>query len=284
MAAAGIPSPRLEIPREHIARDLYWHLHEGTPREAGDTFDAVAEAALLKDAVRAPATGEISRWAFLDDTIFSPVFADGDAVQVLLPGGTDSLPFDQEEQYVVFIPTSESVVMVPANEPQAIARAANFVEFFYDERKWLSFEPIIGSDGSWRTFDPPTDHPAHAACKRLGVVDRVALDTAQRRALAWVVDPAVEVSALQVVGSGSSLITICYWTEGIEALLPKADAISFWGSSDDHELLVDWDTATALVGERLLRLDHEPTRWLTMDYPTREELSALDQHRMRIPE
>lgn len=277
--AAGAGT-RPEIASQHIARDLFWQLQ--LDPSTTETMDTTTAAELLSAALDAPESSEISRWACLDETIFSPIFVDGDPLQVLLPGAMASAPFDGD--CIVFLPTRSCAIMVPANRADAVSRAAALVEFFYDAQDLLSFQPLIGRDGSWSGFNPTPDHLAYDACARLEVLDRVAIERAQREILVSVVAPAIEFGALQVLVSGSALWTVCTWNQGTETLLPEADAIRFSSAQDEPPMIVKWDAAISIVGERMLRTGHEPARWLTSGYPSPGELAALSMHQERLGE
>ena len=230
-------------------------------------------AAAINEATRSPA---LTTWADLDDSIFSPVGHSSDRIaRLLLPGGLSTLPIDSREQ-VVFLPTTESAIVVPSDRAAAVARAAELVEFFIDPATQISLLPIVGNDGKWRPFEPSPDHPAHDPWRHLLILDRAIVADAQRSALELISRSELHVAPLLTIQVGNSLHTACSWTQGIETLLPEADIVGLTDSNGEVRFLVPWEAVARLVSHRLFRTGHNPPRWLTVDFPNEDELDALE--------
>ena len=152
-ALAG--DPRTQIPRRHVAGEINCVLiseADGSAKILNDedllatneTFDELLDSTLSKEP-NAP----IEDWVSIDDQIFRPLTNDDSvASRVLRPGSLEKLPFDGKP--VLFLPTPTTAIVAPANNPEAIARAAELVPHFTDAEHHLSLRPLIRWTDRWQ--------------------------------------------------------------------------------------------------------------------------------------
>ncbi len=274
--AIGMPADRSTPPRRRIARDLYWMVD--APLDIAESPDFADIDAALDTATRSPAH---SAWGNLKHSIFSPVVESTEEIaRLLLPGGLTDLPLHGSE-VVLFVPTVDSAVISPANDWEAVSRACDLVQFFSDPARRISLQPLVGRDGQWQPFEPPPDHPAFRSCRRLSILDRVHVADAQTAALISVARPELHVASLIPVEILGSWQTACSWSRGTETLLPRAGLVELANEHGEGSFLVPWEAIENVVGHRLLRTGHHPSRWLTIGFPNSSELDALEVTRVR---
>jgi len=274
------------VPRRSIAGNLSWVLLDESPVSLrlidGDEIDSRESfKQLLETAIDDFSLDTIDGWASLDDAVFSPASDDPHLpTQVLRPGGLSSLPFEGDR--VVFMPTRTSVVVAPATNPEAVARAAELIEYFGDTSQHMSLRPIVGRHGNWQLFEPAPEHPAHVACARLRLLEAVAIAEYQKVLLADLVDPEIHIGSLQLVETGTQRQSLATWVSQTRSLLPKADLVALADDNGAPLFAVPWDDVQRIAGARLHQTDHFPTRWLTFDSPNETELKALEEARVPL--
>jgi len=281
----SVIGPEYTVPRRTIGGNLHWVLVDETPvslrlvdkddlAEWNQSFDRLLDTAMANFPIR-----PVDRWASIEDSIFSPAVEDEFlATRVLHPRGLDEIPFSGEA--VLFLPTRSTVIIAPASNQSAVARAAELTQFFVDMTQPLSLVPLIGENAQWRAFSPPADHRAHDACARLAAIDEVAAAEYQRAILTDFAAGDVHLVPLQLLDAddadGAGIpVSVCTWSEHSPALLPHADVVAFSNSGEDMPFLVPWEAVLATCGHRLTKTQHRPTRYLTYDYPTASEIATL---------
>lgn len=77
------------------------------------------------------------------------------------------------------------------------------------------------------------------------------------------------------------LASMCTWTEGVDSLLPKTDAITFIGTAGGAPKIVartSWENAVPLVGDLMEQTHDYPPRFRTKSFPTLQQLDAMGIH------
>ena len=79
------------------------------------------------------------------------------------------------------------------------------------------------------------------------------------------------ISGGDIAGSAS----YCVWAKGVVSLLPKTDKIAFMEGEGLQPAIVDWDQASAVVGDLMELQEIYPVRYRVEGFPTSEQLAAL---------
>ena len=269
----------VEIPHRNIEGEINWVLVDEqslTVRvidkdyvdRTGGTFDELLASTLANDP---PAP--ISDWASVEDQIFSPSPpASGSvAAQILHAGESDSLPFDGPA--VVFLPTTATAIVVPATDPEAVARAGELTAHFIEPTHHLSLQPLVNTGARWHRLRLTSDHPAYSACSRLAKLDKVAAHDLQREHLARTL-PDIHIAASHTAASETTAVTVTSISCGSPTLVPQTDVVAVV-RCDGPSVFVAWEHFSEILGSKLEATDHYPTRWRLAVDPTARELAAL---------
>ncbi len=275
----GLPAGS-NLPSLPIAGDLAWTVVWDTPAimdpidedqvdRWGYTFDELLGVAKTNLAMQ-PFLG----WNVIDDRLYAPTGLDDyDGTRIFLPGALDFLPFDGDR--VVFHPTRSSCAVVSADDPDAIALAADHALTQLSAANRVSLTPIVGRTGHWRPLQLESGHPAYDSWRQLIAYDRAAgYDTQDALLRASVGDDAFVAKHVLVEDPNGALSSYCTWSRDVETLLPVTDRVALY-EENTEPFLVPWVAAVEVCGELLEPTNHYPERVRVREFPSSTELSIL---------
>jgi hypothetical protein len=76
-------------------------------------------------------------------------------------------------------------------------------------------------------------------------------------------------------GDIAGAATYCVWGKGVVSLLPRTDKIAFMEGEGLQPAIVDWDQASAVVGDLMEMQELYPTRYRVEQFPMVEQLAIL---------
>jgi hypothetical protein len=139
-------------------------------------------------------------------------------------------------------------------------------------------------DGQWRPFLPPESSEAYEILYRHRVASVWRDYDEQKRLLDELhekrgIDVHVATYAAHEDRATQQLSTVAVWSERVEALLPRTDSVAFTsGDPQDPEMLgvAPWERVAEVAGELMEQTDHWPPRWRVTQFPTQEQLDAME--------
>ncbi|WP_181702357.1 hypothetical protein [Chthonobacter albigriseus] len=169
---------------------------------------------------------------------------------LLIPEVFDSIPGNGS---LIIVPVSRSMVVAarPATDVESAELVRISLELYATENHLLSRLPLIWSGNGWDVAD--TTRPGLKPLNELIVLERIEQHELQKRALEAIRDAEgsdVFVANLFVFRSkkDDSYTTFTTWTCGVNAYIPKSDAVIFV-REDAIVLQAYWDDVVRLVGE-----------------------------------
>ncbi len=135
--------------------------------------------------------------------------------------------------------------------------------------------------GAWHEFKPDPSRPEHADLIELQE-EQANRDYAEQKAL---LDGINKNSGIDVFvashgipreqKSGKFLGSVPTWTDGADALLPRAQSVIFVQLEQRRLVTVPWEKVTGIVEELLIPAGYWPERFRVRSFPTREQLARL---------
>ncbi|MEU4624620.1 hypothetical protein AB0G04_32185 [Actinoplanes sp. NPDC023801] len=216
------------------------------------------------------------------------MFDDGDGYYtslLLSPGWLAEAGERMGGPVIAFAPDNNTLLVAPVPE-DGIEQVYGIVEHSFGEAvRYLSpVGYVAGPQGRAVPYAPPPGHPHHVPARRAAAVLALTEYSNQTEWLSTQYAKAgfdVHVGDLMAVepSGGAPAETIATWTDGVEALLPRADSIAFARPGIGVDFRVPWHIAeeqAGLVAEPLLA----PARYRVAGWPAPEVLARLREHRL----
>jgi hypothetical protein len=244
------------------------------------TFDQALADAL--DNLRA--LPEHGGWKPMGQGVWSGEWGDAyESSRILLP---DLIHRVGVRDPVVAVPFRNALMLTSAGNEAGIALMAQVVQDHAEaNQRWLSFQ-LLRLDGTrWETHAPLVAVDAwHLLNLRneSGVNDnqKELLDALHaRQGIALFVAP-YQMLARDDLGT----LSFSVWSNGVDTLLPRTEFIVFdpAGGDADALLLVPWNDARAIVGDRMESTGHAPERWRAHGFPDAAQLARLQDLAIRL--
>jgi hypothetical protein len=197
---------------------------------------------------------------------------------------------------VVFAPGADALVVTGADDAGGLAAAFDLAQERLSQARPLVGFAFVRKGDAWTPFEAGAEvaatdgtplrdrlnealvrHLMHAYAAQKEMLERADGTSTKTDAFVASVMGAAN-DAGQIVFAASS------WGKGVEALLPRTDAIGFAGEGDGV-LMVNWHDAVDVVGERLApEPGLYPPRWRTHGFPDRNELARLRAKERKAPQ
>jgi len=186
---------------------------------------------------------------------------------------------------VALLPQRNHLFLAGADDEPGLGRIAQLAEPLLDEPHRVTGRAFVWREGRWQLFLPPETHPHHESFRRL-VTLTVAEDyneqqgVLEQRYAAGGEDVFVAAVMVRADNASGETRSVCAWTEGVRAVLPRTDEIAFVvpgeSESENEITLVPWDRAVAVLAGAMEPQGFLPERWLVDRFPTPSELTALE--------
>ena len=240
------------------------------------TFDQALADAL--DNLRA--LPEHGGWKAMGQGVWSGEWGDAyESSRILLP---DLIHRVGVRDPVVAVPFRNALMLTSAGNAAGIALMARAVQDHAEaNQRWLSFQ-LLRLDGTrWETHAPLVAVDAWHLLKlrnESGVNDsqKELLDALHVRLGIDLFVAHYQMLARDDLGT----LSFSIWSNGVDSLLPHTEFIVFdpAGGDADALLLVDWNDASAVVGDLMEATEHSPERWRVRRFPDAVQLEQLRAH------
>ena len=212
----------------------------------------------------------------------SPWHDDHDAARVLLVDLVRGLGLKGDP--VAMIPGQNQILLAGSEDPEGLAAMANLAGQSLKKPRAMSGVAIRLAGREWEPFEPGEESPVAWALRAFRL-HSMSQESAEQKELLEARFSArkedVFVAALMLIRSKDSnrVSTLTTWTEGVEALLPEAEAIGFMKVSGvakaEMRGMVPWDRAVAVIGGGLKPEGMYPARYRVNGFPTEEEFRRM---------
>ena len=185
---------------------------------------------------------------------------------------------------VVALPNREFLIVTGSADHEALLQMARMISKAENEPRFEAGIVLSLEDEGWQPFLPPEDSPAYEALRRHHVAS-VWRDYDEQKRLLDELNQKHEVDIFVATFMAHEdrvthqLSTVASWSEGVEALLPRADHIAFsTGAAEKPTVLggAPWERVAEIVGGLLEPTDYYPERWHVNAFPSLEQLDAMD--------
>ena len=200
---------------------------------------------------------------------------------------------------VAMIPNRDTLIVTGADDAAGLTAMARLAEDALKQPR-----PMTGCafrlDGGWVPFLPGEGHPAYMPLHRLAL-QTLAGDYEDQKALLDALHKKegldVFVASLMLIqedkgkedkgkeaggkrGTDKAVSSVATWTEGVEALLPRADRLVFLrpraGGEPDILGMAEWGRVEEVLGDLLEPQGLYPERYQVQSFPTAEQVDLLD--------
>ncbi len=186
---------------------------------------------------------------------------------------------------VVLAPLRHTLLVASARNESALATMAVAArELIEGHTRWLSLQPLaLGADG-WQVFELP--RAVRPAFDDLQCIEQASTYAEQKILLEEIherrgIDLFVADASVVRRHENGLLCSFCVWSQGVDALLPRAALVVFHRATVDadgggHEpLVVRWDDALEIAGALMAPTGHVPPRWRVNAFPDAAQWSRL---------
>lgn len=234
----------------------------------GKTQEELFDLALENLVARSPV-----RFTDLGDGLYVSDYEDSyDSSRLLLPELFLALQLRGDPVAVAV--SRHQVVVAGSEDAGAIeAMAAYVVHAFDDNSRPLAYQPLILRGRQWAPLEPPSG-PMRELAVRQRLLDYGAQTSALERYMERL-GQHVFVAPLEVNLLGGEPFTWSSWTEGVAALLPRADGFALT-SADGRRLFRTWDCIEAACGPFAPDGRFHPVRYRAPTWPSAETWGRLE--------
>ncbi len=185
---------------------------------------------------------------------------------------------------VVALPNREFLIVTGSADHEALLQMARMIGKAEGEPRFESGIVLSLEDGAWTPFLPPKDSPAYEALRRQHVASIWRDYDEQKRLLDELneqrgVDMYIATFMAHEDRATHELSTMAAWTEGVEALLPRADSVGFTSGDPESAAVLGvapWERVAEVAGDLMEPTDYYPERWRVREFPTQERLDAME--------
>jgi hypothetical protein len=184
--------------------------------------------------------------------------------------------------HVAMCPRMDALIVTGSEDVEGLEMMASQAEWFARGHRFLSGHAVLVAGGRCTPFELPREHPLQRRFQSLAHLTMACDYSRQGDLLAASYagkgeDPFI---ARVCFTEYSDFATYSTWMAGVDALLPKAQAINFTriaSGSNSAEILAiaDWDRVKEIVGDLMEPLGLYPERYRVRSFPTQEQLEEI---------
>lgn len=210
--------------------------------------------------------------------------------RLLLPGWLASFEGRVKGRPIAAIPYNAALIVTGDGDERAVERLARTAdnEFRASPRSISPALYTVDEEGRVVPFHVRADHAAAAAVAKGHLILAGTEYATQKGALEAKFErdgTDIFVASLTIVARDGALpVSYAVWTEGVDSMLPEADALAFVPQgSDSKPWLVRWGDVLELVGADLKAVpDLYPRRLRTIGWPDAAKLGALRERAVEV--
>ncbi|MGH7224603.1 MAG: hypothetical protein ACRELF_15375, partial [Gemmataceae bacterium] len=271
---------------EHLAVGLAVDQKDGIMEVFGDMLHewglGVEEAfALARDNLRRMSARGLQSLA--PGLYFSPWCDNHDASRLIL----DDLVRDCEVKgdYVAVVPNRDTLLVTGSDDVAGLQAMLQVTEgVLRDKPRPMSGIPVRLRRGVWEPYAPEDFHPELGHFRFLRLQSQ-AQDYGEQKELLDQLHVKMEkdvfVASFSVVQNKETgaLRSYCVWSDGLDALLPRADRVFFMRIAEEGEGAIvanaGWEHVEEVVGTRIKPTEDYPPRYHVESFPTADELQRI---------
>lgn len=268
----------------HLAFDTE-HMMSQVPASSLAEWGVDFERA-LSDALVNLRAATVPRWEPMEGGFFRGNWNDSyDCSRLLLPEVFAELPLDGRP--VAVVSARQDIFVASDRDPQAqLAMLRHARERLDVNNRWCSGSLIVLEGEHWKPYASPDAAVRQAEATLCNIILSDAYSSQKpvlEKAHAAEGSDIFVASFMAYQRQDASIFSICTYSEGVEALLPRTDRVVFLETNPDgsvkEPMLADlpWQTAHAIAGHLMEPVDTYPPRFRVRAFPdaaVREQLRA----------
>jgi hypothetical protein len=190
---------------------------------------------------------------------------------------------DVAGDHVAVAPNRDTLIVTGSESVEGLGLMAQLCAAVKEAGRPVSSIPVVLNvdERRWRTFQLPEDHPQYQLFKNLRLREELDTYGEQKPLLEAIHEQTgrdlfvASYSALSRKNSDDLFTSYCVWTENVTSLLPKAETIAFVRMDRGIPGRFKWDTACAVLGDRVRPIALSPPRFLVESFPTEADFAAM---------
>lgn len=193
--------------------------------------------------------------------------------------------FEVQGQLVALPANRDALIITGSEDPEGLSMLIDLAEQSLDAARPVTMNLYRLVDDEWESWSLPEEHPARS--KLIVMQTGFLLDehSEQKELLEELFEKehrVVFVASFNAVAKQDTGEAFSYavWSESVPTLLPRADYVMFNRAigEDESETLgrVPWDRVQSIAGDLMTPEEFYPPRWLVVDFPTAEQIAAMD--------
>jgi hypothetical protein len=190
--------------------------------------------------------------------------------------------YEVQGDLVVAVPNRDVLLLTGSDDETGLGYLLAQVEEHMQKPRPLSAIPVRLDGDTWLPYRPDPDSPLYGRFRLLSV-QSTGQDYAEQgevlKALHERTGEDVFVARYTAMKREDEVVSYCVWSEGVDALLPRADEIFFFrpGAGGEGEIVGDasWDAVAGVAGGLLEPCGLYPERYRVRSFPTPGQLTAI---------
>jgi hypothetical protein len=183
----------------------------------------------------------------------------------------------------------DTLVVTGEDDLNGLTVMCNIAEQAINQPRAMTLIPLVLAGGTWREWTPPANHPLKNRFKYLRIMSFTELYGSQRQLQnQYNQANGIDLFVCDYMGLRSpegDVVSIAAWTEGVVALLPEVDELTFVSVSNELEgdvlCQVPWAAAQQVVGNLMIKQSMYPPRYRVEKFPTAAEIEELKKFSVR---
>lgn len=212
--------------------------------------------------------------------VYAPDVGDSfDASRILFKRQIQRLPFQGEP--VALVVNGNRLFVTGSKDNKGIGRLAELAEEYQDESNLLCPSPVRLVEKKWKSWMPSTEHSHYERYKKLARRFFLGEYKSQQQRLTNFYESRNDdifvagFTAMRNDQTGEEL-SYTVWTDGVTALLPKADRVHFYISESEPVRWAPWHEVVNAVGHLMSpQPGRYPPRWHVARFPTQAHLQQM---------
>jgi hypothetical protein len=187
---------------------------------------------------------------------------------------------------VVFIPDADRLIVTGSEDILGLMIGLTEAKMAQEKPKPLPPIPILIKNRELSRFVLPPDSPVAFLAKELEVLYLNRIYEEQKQLLEGTLDSLqndIFISKYMAVKKDGKIGSRCVWSEGVPALLPKAEHISFMREENNEAKLLAQGRLSriiGIVGDLLEPTEHYPPRYKVQSFPNATQLARIGQEEL----
>ncbi len=191
--------------------------------------------------------------------------------------------FEVQGDFIAMAPGREMLIVTGSEDATGLEAMAALAKKALEQPRTVSGAAVRLAGDEWVPWTPPADHPLYEEFHGLWLQSQ-GQDYAEQKEL---LDKLHESRSEDILVASFNVMqhketgqrmNFCLWVEGPVTWLPRSERIVLKGlGAEQPPVIAAWDKVVEVAGELMKPLDMFPERYCVAEFPTAEQLAAMER-------